>query len=408
MNIVTLDRKQARAWTETRTTFLYNCPAFSHLLYTLLSRDGETAVFTDEVPIAATDGSRVFLNPATFLTMTLAERVFVLGHEVAHCMFAHCEMGYHMRKAGVVKYPDGTRLTYNDKAMNVALDYFINAMLVDAGLGQMPKVGCYDKQYTTDMPALDIYRAIYRESDHQGGFDVHLDPGTGDGTAPDQAVQNRNEQVWKTEIAAALASAKAQGNLPAALERALGELMDPKVNWQEHIRALFARKIGSGANDWRRPDRRLITRKHRIVSPGRSGYGCDTIVVGVDTSGSIGQQTLAHFFGEMAGILEDLNPRVLRVVWCDAKVHRDDEITDMPDLAALTRKGAPGGGGTSFIPVFEWVFENGIQPDALVYLTDGLGSFPEKEPKYPVIWGSIYEESKYPWGEVVQIPQVTG
>lgn len=143
------------------------------------------------------------------------------------------------------------------------------------------------------------------------------------------------------------------------------------------------------------------------MSPGRSGYGCDTIVVGVDTSGSIGQQTLARFFGEMTGILKDLNPRVLRVVWCDAKVHRDDEITDMPDLAAVTRKGALGG-GTSFVPVFEWVFEKRIQPEALVHLTDGLGSFPKDAPKYPVIWGSIYEEAKYPFGEVVQIPQVTG
>ncbi|WP_020095721.1 VWA-like domain-containing protein [Methylobacterium sp. 285MFTsu5.1] len=408
MQTATLDRKQQRAWTETRTTFLYNCPAFSHLLYTLLSHNGETARFTTDVPIAATDGTHIFLNPDTFLTMTLAERVFVLGHEVAHAMFGHCEWLHGCRVKNEVRYPDGKVLPYNDRAMNVALDYFINAMLVDAGIGQMPKVGCYDKKYTTEMPSLDIYRAIYKEQNLPENFDQHLDPGTGDGTPAAQAAQDRNEQVWKTEIAAALASAKAQGNLPAALERALGEMLDPKVNWQDHIRALFARKIGSGGNDWRRPDRRLITRKHRIVSPGRSGYGCDTIVVGVDTSGSIGQQTLAHFFGEMGGILEDLNPRQLIVIWCDAKVHRTDTLEDMSDLNQLRAKKAPGGGGTSFEPVFQEVFDQRIQPDALVYLTDGLGVFPPTEPKYPVIWGSIYEDAKYPWGEVVQIPQVTG
>jgi predicted metal-dependent peptidase len=408
MQRATLDRKQQRAWTETRTTFLYNCPAFSHLLYTLLSHDGETAYFTEDVPIAATDGTHVFLNPVTFLAMTLAERVFVLGHEVAHAMFGHCEWLHGCRMKNEVRYPDGTVLRYNDQAMNVALDFFINAMLVDSGIGQMPKVGCYDKKYTTEMPSLDIYRKIYKDANLPDGFDQHLPPGTGSGQQPQQAVQDRNEQVWKTEIAAALASAKAQGNLPAAMERALGQMLDPKVNWQEHIRALFSRKIGSGGNDWRRPDRRMMTRKHRIVTPGRSGFGCDTIVVGVDTSGSIGQQTLAHFFGEMGGILEDLNPRELVVIWCDAHVHQVDNLFDVTDLYDLSKKPVKGGGGTDFVPVFEKVTELGITPDALVYLTDGLGRFPVDATKYPTIWGSIYEDAKYPWGDVVQIPNITG
>jgi predicted metal-dependent peptidase len=408
MNIVELDRKQQRAWTETRTTFLYNCPAWSHILYTLLSHDGQAATYTRDVPVAATDGSWVFLNPDTFLTRSLGERVFILAHEVTHAMFGHPEFAYGCKVRGEVRYSDGKVLPYNDKAMNVAMDYFINAMLADCGIGTVPKDALLDKRFTTDMSVIDIYRKIYKDQQQpDGGFDEHLEPGTGDGKAPAQAAQDRNDQVWKTEVAAAMASAKAQGNLPAALERAMGEILEPKVDWQDHIRALFARKIGSGSNDWRRPDRRLITRKHRIVSPGRSGYGCDTIVVGVDTSGSIGPKTLEHFFGEMSGILEDLRPRQLHVVWCDAKVHRADTLEDSGDLQALRSKKAPGGGGTSFIPVFDWVFEQRIVPDCLVYLTDGLGVFPQ-EPKYPVIWGNIYEAAKYPWGEVVNIPQVTG
>jgi predicted metal-dependent peptidase len=60
---------------------------------------------------------------------------------------------------------------------------------------------------------------------------------------------------------------------------------------------------------------------------------------------------------------------------------------------------------TGGFPVFDYLRENGLEPDALVYLTDGLGSFPREAPKFPVIWGNIYPESKFPFGDVVDIPK---
>jgi predicted metal-dependent peptidase len=73
-------------------------------------------------------------------------------------------------------------------------------------------------------------------------------------------------------------------------------------------------------------------------------------------------------------------------------------------LTTIRRKGAPGGGGTDFRPVFDRVNKDGLDPECVVYLTDGMGSFPAVAPPYPVIWGNIYKGSKYPWGDVVDIP----
>jgi predicted metal-dependent peptidase len=57
--------------------------------------------------------------------------------------------------------------------------------------------------------------------------------------------------------------------------------------------------------------------------------------------------------------------------------------------------------------VFDEIREMGIKPDALVYLTDGCGTFPSVQPEYPVLWGDIsHNEKLYPWGEVVDIPKV--
>jgi predicted metal-dependent peptidase len=80
-------------------------------------------------------------------------------------------------------------------------------------------------------------------------------------------------------------------------------------------------------------------------------------------------------------------------------------MTDPEDMRAWLKSPPKGGGGTSFIPVFEWIREQGIEPDALVYLTDGMGSFPRHAPSYPVIWGNIYPEAKYPFGDVVDVPK---
>jgi len=111
------------------------------------------------------------------------------------------------------------------------------------------------------------------------------------------------------------------------------------------------------------------------------------------------------FFAEMAGILGDCRPKELFIIWCDAKVHRVDQCDEPSDLNVVRHKGAPGGGGTSFVPVFDEIAKLGLEPDALVYLTDGMGAFPNQKPSYPVIWGNIWPTSTYPWGDVVDVPK---
>ena len=65
-------------------------------------------------------------------------------------------------------------------------------------------------------------------------------------------------------------------------------------------------------------------------------------------------------------------------------------------------------GVASFLPVFEWIANaektDGLRPEALIYLTDGDGAFPEKEPDYPTIW--IYIDSRAkppPFGQLLSI-----
>jgi predicted metal-dependent peptidase len=403
--------QQARLWTETRVAFLYSCPAFAHILYSLMTHGEDSAYWTEEVPIAATDDLNLFLNPERFFKYNLQERVFVVAHEVSHAIFNHCGLLHLWRKRNEIGYADGTKLPFDQDTMNRALDYFINAMLIDSQVGKFNADWLHDPKYTTAMSPLDIYRDLFENGDKGKGqgFDIHLQPGTGQGQDPTQAQQDRQalDNTWKTEVASAIASAKAQGKLPAGLARHFTEVLEPQVAWQEHIRGLFARKVGSGSSTWRTPNRRLIARDpDAIYAPGSSGHATDTVVVAIDTSGSVNDKTIAMFLAELSGIVDEVSPKRTVVMWCDAEVGRVDEVEDAADIEQLRRKDPPGGAGTSFVPVFEEVQKLGLEPDALVYLTDGYGTFPEKPAPYPVFWGSIaLEEKGYPWGDVVMIPK---
>lgn len=419
--------QQLRQWSDTRAALIWHAPAFTHILYTMMHKSGNEhiALFTNAkdpngnyiIPVAATDGHNIIINPDTFFPLSLSKRIFVVAHEISHGIFAHCEMMHNLKMAGKVCYPDGKELDYDQEDMNKAMDYVINDMLIDS------KIGEYDPRWLHDTTiakhtdsVLTAYRRIHQKKQGGGGgggggqgngqasFDAHLPPGQTQGQDPHQAANSRNEMEWKTAIAGAVASAKAQGKLPSALERLLGEVLEPTVDWTDKVIGFFNRKPGGGTYDWRAADRRFAVRG--IITPRRSGYGAGPIVVACDSSGSVGQHECDVFFGNMWGILDDIRPSMIYLIWCDAKVHAVEEITDTSDLMDVKAKGAKGGGGTDFRPVFEKVEELGIDVDALIYLTDGYGSFPKTAPQYPVMWGNISPPGavKYPWGEVIDIP----
>lgn len=396
---------QERLWTETRICLLWQAPAFTHILYSMMDTVGSQhiALFTNDVPIAATDGSSLMLNPETFFKYNLYERVFIVAHEIMHCILNHCEMSYKFNLRGKVPYNDGTELPFDHKTMNISTDLVINDILVESMIGQFNKDWLHDedKAKHTDS-ALDVYRKLYKKRPPGGNcFDEHLEPGTSQGKQPSET--KRSAQEWQTAVAAAANIAKAQGKLPAgsALAHFFDEVLNPVVPWSDKIQSFFARKIGSGSYDWRRPDRRLVVRD--IYAPGRTGHGAGLVIVAVDTSGSITPQVLQQFFAEMVGILEDVRPKRLMVMWIDAAVHAVDEVEEPGDLMNLKPR---GGGGTDFRPAFSWVAKENVEPDALVYLTDGYGVFPQAAPTYPVLWGNItpnLSPTRYPFGEVVDV-----
>ncbi len=121
------------------------------------------------------------------------------------------------------------------------------------------------------------------------------------------------------------------------------------------------------------------------------------IVVAIDTSGSISQEMLNTFGGEIKAIVQSSRPTKTHVIYCDSEVNHVDEFGPNDDLHFDMH----GGGGTAFAPPFAYVAEKSIKPVCLVYLTDGYGSFPAA-PEYPTMWVCTTDVVA-PFGETVPI-----
>ena len=420
-----LSGAHVQAWNETKATMIWAVPSYSDIWMAMMcDKDHELAWFTDQIETAATDDKFLYINPSFFFKLTLDERLFVDCHEIGHAQYGHAGLFWALEKQGYIDYLDGVRLPVDNDTLQCAADYVLNDQLVVAKIGKMPDGGLHwPAKITGDMSVLDAYRILHQEEKKGGGgdsqsrrttkngvdqgagsgksFDQVLKPGTGRGKAPDKAVSERNQAEWDLAVQAAMESAKLRGQLPANLERLFVKRLQPKADWRDLFMQAVSRKIGNDRYTWDRLEPQLIYRG--IGAPGRSTFGCQLVVIAVDTSGSINQHTLDVFLAETTALLEQAKPKQVVFVQCDAQVREWDMIDGTDELFGRKLK---GGGGTMFEPVFERVESEGLEPDLLVYLTDGMGSFPAKAPSYPVVWGSIERKPEhYPFGEVVMVPE---
>lgn len=401
-----LTPEQLKKWRDTMSAMAWTCPGFRHLFYKLLVNNSGTygAMPTRSVPIAATDGRNILINPDTFFNYTLPERVFIMGHEVIHNVYNDVEFLKNCTSSGQVPQSDGTVIPFRNSTMQKAMDFRINALLKESRIGHLPANVFYDTSIATGSDSVvDVYKRVWDDEEDNNGaktggkaIDYVLGPGSSSPASP------RSNGQWGVEMAAAkvLENMKRKGNMPGGLMRMFEDFLNPVVPWTEHIRGIFNRKVGSGSYDWKKPDRRFIVRD--IHMPSKSGNGAGWVVCWGDTSGSIGQDEMQRYLAELSGIIEDCRPQRITVIWCDAEIKQIDEIEDAGDLERIRHSGAPGGGGTSVHPVFDWISESLDTPEIFIGFTDGYVAFPDTPPPYPCIW-AMTTQVDAPFGENVRI-----
>lgn len=390
-----------------RTTLLLDHPFFGALLYRL------KPVPNNRQPTMATDGVSLFYNDNFVEDLAPAELVGVLAHEVMHPALKH-----HVRR--------GDR---NPRVWNIACDYAINPLLVDAGL-HLPKGILLDNSYR-GMSAEAIYNRIAQEQEESGGDPKDGSAGQGkdggQGQKPDQTPGQRpvetpggfgqvmdapnpeepgqtatpaqisqQEQQWSEATTQAAAISRMAGKVPLGADRAIEGAAEAKVDWREHLRRTFSEAAFPADYSWSRPNRRFAHAGLFLPSVQKEGVG--ELVVAVDCSGSISDRILGVFQAEVQALVDEHRPSQVHVLYFDEVINRHDTFCGGE---AITLEPA-GGGGTNFVPIFEHIAEQALAPTTTIVLTDLYGPMPDDEPPYPVIWACTTRNTA-PFGETVHM-----
>ena len=208
-------------------------------------------------------------------------------------------------------------------------------------------------------------------------------------------------EVWRQRIIEAGQHYRmTYGSLPGELEMLVESFRASKINYLQLLRR-FLGQCSGGESHWVPPARRFVWQKQYL--PSRTNPALE-FVVAVDTSGSINEETFQKFLGEVYGIIRQLKKYQLTLIQCDAKIQHVDRFSPEKPLLKVKDIKLYGGGGTSFVPVFNYIKKEKIRPKVLLYYTDGMGTFPDKAPDYPFLW-FLTEDTEVPWGKKILIPQ---
>ena len=346
--------------------------------------------------LAATNGTELFINPANFEKLTLAQAKCVLKHEVMHIAQLHPWRG------------EGKE----HERWNHAADYTINPVIIDEG-GELP-AGALDGTPYKGQTTEQIYNALPPsppKNNQQGGTgqDGRGAPKgnpLGDDIMPAKDKSQAGIEKAKVMISQAAQVAKAVGKLPANVQAELDEIFKPKVDWREQLRQFLTETCPSDYS-FSRPNRRYIAGDDPMYLPSMAGHdSMASLVVVMDTSGSITMDELKQGLGEIVGAVEDVAPKRLVVAYCDAKVQHADVFDNPSDAVVAESFKRHGAGGTSMIAALKWAERNHPSAQAVVVWTDGEFSYEDTtEDTFPfaVLWAISNKRHTAPWGTTIHV-----
>ena len=347
----------------------------------------------------------------------------VLCHEVLHCAFEHMS-----RRNGRDAY-----------LWNIACDAVINNIVLKEDM-RLPRDGVipYNNKitiYETDVEELDnkssdevfdeVYSKVRRKQDKlnksikdyfknhkdsKGGFDKHIEKKSGRSKKgkEEESIADKSkskEKDWKKILIDACTHAEQQGNLPSGMRRMVDKLLETHIDWKGLLYRYITNQIPIDYI-WTRPSKRSFSTGVYLPSVEKESID---VVVAIDTSGSISQDELSQFLTEVVSIIRTFRNVDLTIIDCDceiqsAKTYKNARIDDALEF------NLSGGGGTSHIPVFNWIKDNLPSARLLVAFTDGYTSFPDrKDVNLDTLWvvaGSWRANVEdFPFGQVIELPK---
>ncbi len=315
-------------------------------------------------------------NPDFFASLPEEHVRGVLKHEFYHLIFEHVTS----------RKPEGV----NHKVWNICADLAINSHLQ----GELPEMACMPGVGPfEDLPlhkSAEWYLANFPErDDEEGEGEGSSEGGEGEGEpgdgqpsngnpgsfddhsgwddaaqspeqqAANQMAKERLKNAMKEAAKEASQSAKGWGSISGAVKEDILKRLESKVDWRKVLRYFI--KTSQRAS--RRSSVKRINKRYAYIHPGKKVQRQAKIAIAIDQSGSVSDEMLSAFFGELNGLAKlaeftvvpfDTNVDESKVyVWKKGKSQKAERVLC---------------GGTCFNAPTEYV--NSQNFDGVIILTD--------------------------------------
>ena len=306
-------------------------------------------------------------NPDFFASLPEEHVRGVLKHEFYHLIFEHVTS----------RKPEGVP----HKAWNIAADLAINSHLV----GELPEMACMPGEGPfADLPkgeSAEWYLANMPQQDDSEGGSGEGNGGEGDGDgepgsfddhsgwddsadspaqqAANQMAKERLKQAMKEAAQEAAQSAKGWGSMSGEVKQEILKRLESKVDWRKVLRYFI--KTSQRAS--RRSSVKRINKRYAYIHPGKKVQRQAKIAIAIDQSGSVCDDMLSAFFGELNGLakLAEFTVVPFDTQVDESKVYVWKKGQSKPAERVLC-------GGTCFNAPTEYVNKNSF--DGVIILTD--------------------------------------
>jgi len=311
-------------------------------------------------------------NPDFFDTLPEDQIKGVLKHEFYHLIFEHVTS----------RKPEGV----DHKTWNIAADLAINSHL----RGELPELACMPGVGPfKDLPLLQsaewYLKHITPEMVDQcdtGDGDGDPEPGTGqlddhsgweEGEGDDQAAakqmaKERLKQAMKESAQEASKSPNGWGSVSGDLKKEIIKRLETKVDWKKVLRYFI--KTSQRAN--KSSTVRRINKRYAYIHPGKKVKRQAKIAIAIDQSGSVSNDMLESFFGELNKLAKVAS---FTVVPFDTKV--DEKLVYEWQQGKAHKAERVMHGGTCFDAPTEYVNKRG-DFDGVIILTDMEAPAPKR------------------------------
>ena len=322
----------------------------------------------------------MYFNPIIFLELNMEQMQSTIKHEILHVLSQH-----------LIRLKD-FKDKYSTLALNLAMDVVVNQCL-DCLCPYSITLEYINNKYNLNLEKFKTFEyyleKIQTELDLQEENDEGEIVDNNENVAVDFDAEKTHD-VWEEcieidektlrDFTEKFADNAKKGSVPTYIENMIKSLKNSKgeLPWNLYLKKLMGT---IEANKKKTITRRNRRQPNRLDLRGELRGHKAEIAVAIDISGSISDEEFKQAIKEVLTIVKSHNQEIT-IIECDKEIKRTYKVKSPKDI----KERVASGGGTKFLPVFEYA--NNKKINLLIYFTDGKGEEKlEIKPRgYKTLW----------------------